>query len=653
MRKIVLLAAVLFGTTAASAQPLLQPAAFDQPPAAVPQPQVLLRRVQVSDLGFRSGFSFAQLSGQARIFFPMPEPAAVRSAELVLEITHGETAPADRYLQVEVAGRIVATRDLHQVRSPSQLTFPVDPGSARNGFLDIMLNYSGGLPNRVCVDQRSSGDFVEIGPSSHLRLTLDRAALTTPGIVAGFQPPDTRIALTQDDFVPEQVAAALRAAALFGADLGRVSFGTGQDPTGVTWSRGVIEFDGTRSSAPFAATVAPGPQTGHPAIRLGGLDPQHGLEVITTPWARLTGASPLDTDGVGAQPMPADRLGFAQLGFDLSPRSGSSVVSFDFPFDIARLPRGTRPGSVSILMQAADDPDGRGITTVAFLNDTMLGSNRISGGKAAWFDYDIPPGAIGRDNVLRVQILRQQRGGECTFSGQSFPAQVLAASRFNLVAAGEEAPSFHLLRQDMQQVVDLAIDPAFEDDVARLLNWSGPALASLIPPGATIRPVRELDPLAEATPFISVSITPPPGTEPRLRTDEGAVELTSADGTVLFNGSDLDRLGMVQIVTLGNRRGLWLRPGAGPPPAPTPDRPLTLDMGDVAFLDADGIALATSTTRPDILQIRYPDRRTLADTLNRYRPWIAGGLWLLITMLFLRILHRLYRTRRSAGSDAE
>ena len=261
--------------------------------------------------------------------------------------------------------------------------------------------------------------------------------------------------------------------------------------------------------------------------------------------------------------MPADRLGFAQLGFDLSPRSGSSVVSFDFPFDIARLPRGTRPGSVSILMQAAEDPDGRGITTVAFLNDTMLGSNRISGGKAAWFDYDIPPGAIGRDNVLRVQILRQQRGGECTFSGQSFPAQVLAASRFNLVAAGEEAPSFHLLRQDMQQVVDLAIDPAFEDDVARLLNWSGPALASLIPPGATIRPVRELDPLAEATPFISVSITPPAGTEPRLRTDEGAVELISADGTVLFNGSDLDRLGMVQIVTLGNRRGLWLRPGAG------------------------------------------------------------------------------------------
>ena len=309
-----------------------------------------------------------------------------------------------------------------------------------------------------------------------------------------------------------------------------------------------------------------------------------------------------------------------------------------------------RPEKVSLLVAAAQGPDAnRDVSVIAFMNNTIIGSGSLAGGEPQWFDFDIPAGLDARNNLLRIQVTRQAAGGECIYAPQSYPAQVLPGSSFTLAERNAPVQDFYLLRQDMQNGVDLMLNPALtqgsgEDLLARI----APTLASVIPASAELTPV---DDLAQGTaPFVVVSDLPPEGSDPRLRLDAGVVELRDAAGDLMYNGSDLNGFSMVQIVTVGTRTGLWLRPGSGAIPEPTQARPLILDRGDVALIDADGIALATTTTRGNLIDINYPEQRDIWEIINQYRTWIVLGIWLLITLVVIRILRSLYASR-TAGAD--
>ena len=84
-----------------------------------------------------------------------------------------------------------------------------------------------------------------------------------------------------------------------------------------------------------------------------------------------------------------------------------------------------------------------------------------------------------------------------------------------------------------------------------------------------------------------------------------------------------------------------------------------LDRGDtaapgsrnLALLDERGLVLATSTQAGGLVEISYPDATRLADILERYRVWIIGGLWLLITLFVLGVFQRLYRRHNAPSAQ--
>jgi cellulose synthase operon protein B len=53
-----------------------------------------------------------------------------------------------------------------------------------------------------------------------------------------------------------------------------------------------------------------------------------------------------------------------------------------------------------------------------------------------------------------------------------------------------------------------------------------------------------------------------------------------------------------------------------------------------------------------LLDVVYPDQVTFAQIFDRYRPWIVGGFWLILTVLTLMVFQKLYRRRRSSSKDA-
>jgi hypothetical protein len=78
---------------------------------------------------------------------------------------------------------------------------------------------------------------------------------------------------------------------------------------------------------------------------------------------------------------------------------------------------------------------------------------------------------------------------------------------------------------------------------------------------------------------------------------------------------------------------------------------VNLNRGDVALLDKTGVALALSTERDTLLQVSYVDQRSFLTNLDQFRPWILGGIWVMVTLTVLVVLQRIYRRRHAAAGE--
>ncbi|EAQ02408.1 hypothetical protein OB2597_20036 [Pseudooceanicola batsensis HTCC2597] len=635
-----LLGALMLAPLAAFAQSSGQQTA----PVAVAAPaEGVTRSITLADLGYSDGLSFRQLSGEATLFVPVPDTTPLRGGTVTLEITHGATVPVDRYLQVSIGGRPVASRALGNAADTISLPVAIRPGDVSGGFLTLGLTYSGAFTDRVCVDERASGDFVDIAPDSAVTLDLDPTEIGSPALFAGFRPSQTRLILPEAPS-PALLAAVTRAAALFDAEAGGMRVGPADPSDGSAWEEGALTLETATSGAASEMQVTSG--TPFPELRIRGTDPQVGLWQLTSQWAGLADAETTVTMAVGdAAPAP-DVLPLAALSADLTPRQVVSTENVLVPFQSSDLPPGKTVAAVELMVAAALDAEGRGATASVYLNETLLGNRPLPDGDPQRLSFDVPRGLIGRDNQLRVSIQRQPSGGECRFKPQGYPAQILPGSVLRLTDANAPDGHFFALRQDFGAGVQVVLDPALGLDFDEALPWIAGVAGSMIPERAPILPRTDVAALEPGFPFFVISATSPGEGEPAVTFDEGRVEIRDTDGQVMFAGAALERLGVAQIVTRGGQDGLWLRPGTGPAPAPSAETPLILDRGDLALIGQDGVIVSTSARTNPVLEVRYPDRTSLSQLLAKYRPWVVGGAWVLLTLIVLIVFQRIYRARR-------
>lgn len=615
---------------------------------AAPQVQEgqITRKFDLSELGFQNGISFRQLSGNATIYIPLPDAAALTSGTLQLELRHASTAEVDRYLQISVAGRPVSSQALPDGAGRLSVPVPLRPEDVSGGFIAVGLTYSGAFSDRVCVDERASGDFLEIAAASSVTLQLDQGAIDTSAAFAGLRPADTRLAINGSDSLAA-LAAATRAAALFDAEAGRLRFGAAEAGAAGAWSEGVIQLDVTSSGAASEMTV--NGQSSLPVLNLRGSDPQVGLWQLVSEWSALSNNDATIVDVAGGPVMVDDRLPLSGLNADLNPRPVVSTQDFLIPFQSSDLPVGKAVSGVSLQIAAALDPEGRGATASVFLNDSLLGNRPLASGQPEQLSFSVPEGLLGRDNLLRVSIQRQPTGGECRFKPQGYPAQILPGSALVLSDAEPQDRDFFALRQVFGDGVQVVLDPELLLDFEQILPWLAGVAGSVIPDRAPILPRASVDALEGDAPFFVISDQNPGDGEPLITFDQGRIEVRDTQDKLIYSGEDLSRLGVVQIVTRGETRGLWLRPGTGPAPELTPQQPMVLDRGDLALIGQEGVILATATDRSPLVDVVYPDRTSFAQMLAKYRPWIVGGIWVLITLFVLIAFQRIYRARR--GKD--
>ena len=135
-----------------------------------------------------------------------------------------------------------------------------------------------------------------------------------------------------------------------------------------------------------------------------------------------------------------------------------------------------------------------------------------------------------------------------------------------------------------------------------------------------------------------------------MRFDRGRVTVTDRGGRTLLDLGGFDGGAVMQLVSAGSKPGLWVKPLAADGALPGPPE-LRLDRGDIAFVDRSGVALAMSSERDTLIRIAYPDQVSWLTVAERFRPWIMGTLWALLTVAFLFGLQRMLRRRGTPAND--
>jgi hypothetical protein len=657
-------------------------AAAVTPDAHGTSPDALLKSIRVgvllADVGYSNGFRLSNLGGHQEVYIPIPQGVELNLPELVLAFDDVSTHEARRSLEILVNDRSVSAIVLDGKSIGRTVRVALTNAVARDGFLKLSFHYSGAATQDRCIDVRYVGDSVTVRPESTLEVDIGITGIPNITATAALMPQNVSVLLSNPELPPADIATALTLARSLTATGRRVTFHHGVEalPELIKredrrrWTRGVIvvggfdlmagRIDTALASVASAAGAVPVDNT-LAAVRIGGAPVLLVTDAASARAGRLLGNPPLaalrDTPAasIGQITSPkaaTDRVSFDELG--LAPAQAEVYGRADLSVAIERrtLPSGARPSRLVLDIMVAVDGTGEKAVVSAFVNERMLASTVAAVGEPTRLDIPLPDGLVGSVANIRAVVQRRSAQGDCKFEPQGFPAQILGSSSVILSPAGSVAEDFSDLASLWADGVEVLVPASTASRPLAVVGLLAHVLNALSNESAPIV-VKYVDPNippVPGAPFLGVGNVAPAGATQRVRFDRGRVVITDrADRTRLDLGG-LATGAVAQIVTSGAYPGLWIKPLTSDGSLPVSPA-VYLDRGDVAFLDKTGVALALSTERDTLLRIAYPDQGSWLTFLGRFRPWIVGAVWVLLTIVLLFVVQRTYRRRRTAAGS--
>jgi hypothetical protein len=630
--------------------------------------------VTLADIGFGSGFRFANLGGRREIFVPLPQGADIIPTELVLTIDDMSAHEARRSLEVLVNDRSVSAVALDGRSTGRVIRIPLASAKARNGFLKLSFLYSGAATQDRCIDVRYVGDSLTIRPESAVEISVASTGALDVATIAALMPPDVAIVLSDRKLTPSDIAAALTVARSLTTSGRHVTFHRGGAAIAglvkrdqAHWSRGLVvigSFDDigeqldapvTTVSGPFSGfgTVAGVSIAGMPALLISDVTAVRAGRLLGSPSLAATRGLAVAAVGEVAGPkLPVDRLSFDQLGLAPGLVEVFGRADLSLAINARALPSGTRMSRLLLDILVAPDEAGEKAVVSVFVNERLLGSTVAATGEPTRLDLTLLEGLVGTAANIRAVVQRRSAQGDCRYEPQGYPAQILGSSSIVLTQADVQLHDFSDLSVRWADGLEILIPESAAEQPAPVLGLLTGVLGALSPETAPITVKFHAADSAPApgAPFIAVSTLPPLGTTPRVQFDRGRIAVVDRDARTLLELGGFTYGAVSQLVTDGKHPGLWIRPLAADGALPIPAE-LRLDRGDVAVFDKIGTSLAMSTERDTLVSIAYPDPVSWFTVAARFRPWIIGGLWLCGTVLFLLALQRIYRRRAGAAGS--
>jgi hypothetical protein len=681
----VFLAAILSPSTQIEARRSIAPQA-SRAPAAAPQmktaympsaaaakpeaPKSLIAAVMLGDIGYSNGLRFSNLGGRREVFIPLPEGIALSRAELVLALDDVSAHEALRSLEVLVNDRSVAAIPLDGKSIGRIVRIPLFDAVAQNGFLKLAFNYSGAATQDRCIDVRYVGDSLTVRPDTAVEFEIDTTGIPNIAATAALMPRNVAIILSNPRLPADDIAAALTLARSLAATGRRVSFHHGLDSLADLvkqddphrWTRGVIivgpldqvatHVDATLpalASATTQDTISATRIADVPVLLVTDAASAHAGSLMGNPSLAALRDTPAASVGKVALPEGrVDRVSFDALG--LVPAQADVFGRADLMVTIPThaLPAETKPTRLMLDVMVAPDGSGEKAVVSAFVNERLLGSQVAAIGEPTRLDFPLPDGLVGTAANIRVVVQRLSAQGDCRFEPQGYPAQILGSSALILSPADPLPTDFSDLVPLWSKGVEVLIPAsaaASPESVVGLLADILDVLSKETAP-ITVKFIDAGTAAAPDAPFLAVSDVPPAGAVQHVRFDRGRVVVTDREGRTRLDLGGLATGAVAQIVTANAQPGLWIKSLAADGSLPVAAS-VSLDRGDVAFLDETGVALAMSTERDTLLNIAYPDQVSWLTIAERFRSSIFAGLWAVVTLAFLFAVQRIYRRHRA------
>lgn len=633
--------------------------------------------VLFEDAGYANGFRLSNLGGRREVYIPVPEGIELSLAELVLVFDDLSAHDARRSLEVLANDRSVSAISLDGKSTGRKVQIALASATARNGFLKLSFLYSGAATQDRCIDVRYVGDSLTVRPESAVEFKIGMKGALNITATTALLPRHVDILFSNPVLSPTDIATALTLGRSLRAIGKRVTFHHGidrlpelarqDDPH--RWTHGLVVVGpldrvagridapvttvaSAAGSAPVANTLATARIGGIPVLLVADVVSARAGRLLANPsLAALRDAPSASVGQVTSPKRPADRVSFDELGLVPAQADVFGRADLSVAIPTLMLTNGTRPSRLVLDMMVAPDGAGEKAVVSAFVNERLLASTVAAIGERTRLDFALPEGLVGVVANIRAVVQRRSAQGDCRFEPQGYPVEILGSSAVVLSTARAEPDDFSDLATLWSNGVEVlvpastAVRPSetvglLAGVLSALSSESVPIVASFVDAGAAPKP---------GGPFIAVGTAVPAGATERVRFDRGRVAVADRAGRTRLDIGGLASGAVAQIATSGSFPGLWIRPLSSDGSLPV-SATVNLDRGDVAFLDKTGVALALSTERDTLLRISYPDQASWLTFIERFRSWIIGGVWGLVSIVLLFVLQRIYRRRRDVAA---
>jgi hypothetical protein len=411
--------------------------------------------------------------------------------------------------------------------------------------------------------------------------------------------------------------------------------GSSSSTTAATAATAAFDAWRARYIGPIAEPLAAGEVrvahlAGQVAIVVGDND---GVAVLARAWRAIDVSDRLvvhqidrtqnaDVDAIslsalGGQPRTLNVLGRAtwDANFDLGAVSGNGKLPSAIVLDISAMP--TLHGGVQ--------------TAAIYFNDVLIGAQTLNTtGKPQRITAHVPHYALAPGNLLHVVFERQPEGG-CQARSEGQPIAVLPTSNLQLDKADLD-DNFTGMAARFATSATLIVPSAYLDDttlslarVARLANAAG-----IVPSRTTLSVAPKGEAVAPKDPFLAADVALKSETSHAMLSQD-RLTLTDASGKMLADVSGLQNLALIDVVRADGAPGIVYR--ATGETAPVLPASLQLTPGDVALVDAGGVAKRFDTLHPG--EVLQPDNGVSWFVQNWWRWGIPAALVALFLVLLL------------------
>jgi len=636
-----------------------------------------VRTVTLDDMGFKKGHVFrGSQSGHVQDFyFKTPMDSSVRGGVFRLAyrastMLHGLSNIRIFINDVPLTQVVAKTDNLMHEEAV------VLPGSMfKGGMVKVSIESGTLVDENRCLDIRSGGGFLHILPSTAMDITyssIDRSIRD----VWRMLPHNVVVSLPAGNLDASQFAAAMSVMELLATsgrevtikrlpEVGDIVIATKGDivtvlnQQGAQLKKGFVELksgDVFRTATDNLNLINSG---GTVSLAVSEPYDVQPLYLIDGQWEKLAAGRHYDINKpdyfYSLRALPKDSnseyfsLPLHQL--DTDPHYVASETVWSTTLSPHDLPSGTRLDmlSLNIIAPVRWDADPT-YEFYAFLNNVLVFSKRLDndGGK---HNYSIPlPVEYQQQyNNLRFVVQHDVVSGDCYGIMPTDFVQITPDTAIVVKRTDTEPTKFSGLSQYFSSGFDTIIADKYLSDPENALHLISRITTDLpiLMDYSRVQFVKESEALNPNGPFVAFGNFNLDNIDAPVRMDKGPVEIRDKDGQSFFSVNVLPKITVAEIVKASSAEGLLVIPSSQT--QHNFSEKLRLIEGDVAFIDADGVALHINSKQPTLAEVYYPDTKDWFAVLGEYRFWLLGLLWFLLSLAVV-YLFRIARGRHE-GDD--